>query len=212
MPAKHVEGKRPHGRPPRKKHEDAVNRVELTKRQIEVSELLLRGNTYRQIAVAVKVKSTRTVHDDVQHVLAIWREEHQHNIDEWIALELERIGRVESEAWEGWERSKKAAQTVAVKTAKLIMRGGRGKDRYELPGEQVEKTETVKEQVGDARFLELALKCTERRCVLLGLNAPEKIAPTDPTGMKEWGGNLSDEERAARAAALYDAARTRRTG
>ena len=162
--------------------------------------------------MAVKVKSTRTVHDDVQHVLAIWREEHQHNVDEWIALELERIGRVESEAWEGWERSKKAAQTVAVKTAKLIMRGGRGKDRYELPGEQVEKTETVKEQVGDARFLELALKCTERRCVLLGLNAPEKIAPTDPTGTKEWGGNLSDEERAARAAALYDAARTRRTG
>lgn len=209
---KQIVSKRHQGGPPRQIHNQAVSRAELTKRQIRVSELLLEGNTYREIARQVGVKSTKTIHDDVQKVLGIWREEHQHNVDDWIALELGKIGHVESEAWEGWERSKKAAQTVAVKTAKLIMRGGRGKDRYELPGEQVEKTETTKDQVGEARFLELALKCTERRCILLGLNAPEKIAPTDPTGTKEWVGDLTDEERTARIASLLDIARTRRTG
>ena len=39
----------------------------------------------------------------------------------------------------------------------------------------------------------------------------DKVAPTDPSGQKEYGA-LTDEERAARVAAILDAARARRDG
>jgi hypothetical protein len=45
--------------------------------------------------------------------------------------------------------------------------------------------------------------CIDRRCKLLGLDAPTKVAPTDPSGQKEYGGGLSDADRAAALAALY---------
>ena len=39
---------------------------------------------------------------------------------------------------------------------------------------------------GDLQAIEKALSISQRRAKLLGLDAPDKIAPTDPTGTKEW--------------------------
>jgi DNA-binding transcriptional MerR regulator len=64
---------------------------------------------------------------------------------------------------------------------------------------------------GDVQSIAQALKVMERRARLLGLDAPTKIAPTDPTGEREYH-ELTDAERVARITAIVDAARARRTG
>ena len=76
----------------------------LDARRAKVAELLLQSKTYREIARAVRVGSTKTIHDDVTAVIAEWKTQQQHHVSEWIALELERIGRIESQAWIAWER------------------------------------------------------------------------------------------------------------
>lgn len=132
----------------------------MTVRQARVADLLLQSKTYRQIAQAVKVGSTRTIHTDVQAVLAFWKAKQYASIDQWVAQELEKIGRVEAEAWEAWARSQADAVSVTEKT------GGKEGDTT---------SETRKGQVGDGRFLDIVLNCVERRAKLLGLNKPDRI-------------------------------------
>lgn len=57
-----------------------------------------------------------------------------------------------------------------------------------------------------------ALKIMRHRGDLLGLDAPVKVAPTDPTGEREYEGGLTREEAVTRISALLDAARARRDG
>lgn len=64
---------------------------------------------------------------------------------------------------------------------------------------------------GDEQKVDRVLKIMAQRAKLLGLNAPELFAPTDPTGKNEYTG-LSDGERITKLAALLDAARARRDG
>jgi hypothetical protein len=61
-----------------------------------------------------------------------------------------------------------------------------------------------KATAGNFGAIDRVLKVEERRCRLLGLEAPTKIAPTDPSGTREYhGGGLSallalhDESKAA---------------
>jgi hypothetical protein len=52
---------------------------------------------------------------------------------------------------------------------------------------------------GDVRA---ALACLRDEAELLGLYPPAKVAPTDPSGTKEFTGGLSDADRAAAVAAI----------
>ena len=52
-------------------------------------------------------------------------------------------------------------------------------------------------------YVDRLLKIMERRAKLLGLDAPSKIAPTNPEGSQEYTGDLlSNDERAARLLAI----------
>lgn len=64
---------------------------------------------------------------------------------------------------------------------------------------------------GNQGAIDRCLRIQERRSRLLGLDAPTKIAPTDPTGEHEYH-ELTDAERALRVDRLLDAARERRAG
>lgn len=62
---------------------------------------------------------------------------------------------------------------------------------------------------GDHKAAGIILKCDERISALQGLEAPKKIAPTDPTGEHEYVG-LTEDERAERLTEILQAAGTRR--
>jgi hypothetical protein len=99
------------------------------------------------------------------------------DIDAWLAIELEKTVQVEAEAWAAWERSKLDSETLTTTRAQVSETG---------VVEPVEEKLIVKGQSGDPRYLAMIDKCIDRRCKLLGLYAPERVALTDPTGMKEF--------------------------
>ena len=162
-------------KPAHKGHVAAQAKARIASRRVRVAELLLQGKTYRQIAAELKVKSTKTIFDDVEGVIAEWKAEQKHNVDAWVALELSKVGRIEEQSWSAWERSQRDAETIATETATVTIRAGRGHDSVEVPALSNKETRTRKGQVGDPRFLDAALKCVVKRCELLGLDRPKKL-------------------------------------
>ncbi len=162
-------------KPAHKGHTRAQSKVRVSSRRVRVAELLLEGNTYRQIANQLGIKSTKTVFDDVEAIIGDWRKEQKHNVDEWVALELSKIGQVETKAWLAWERSLEDEETVSTETATVTIKTGRGKEGLEVPALQNKETRTRRGQAGDPRFLTVVLKCVIKRCELLGLDKPKKL-------------------------------------
>ncbi len=73
---------------------------------------------------------------------------------------------------------------------------------------KLDEAEKTAWQINDlTKRITMILKISERRAKLKGYDAPTKIAPTDPTGTKEYG--MTDDERIARIAEIIDRARTR---
>ena len=143
-----------------KKQHRPQKAAKLALRRSKVSELLLQGRSYREIARAIGIRSTHTIYEDVKLLISEWKEQQAHHITEWIALELERIGHIESEAWEAWEKSLQDHETWS-----------------EEDGDTYSKTKRVREgQSGNPAFLEIALKCVARRCDMLGLDQPKKVS------------------------------------
>jgi len=147
------------------------------------------------IAAALNV-SQPTVSNDLKALVNRWQESALMDVDEAKATELARINRLELEYWNTWEQSKRDKEsTLAEKTE--------GKETHTKAQQRKEG------QVGNPSFLAGVQWCIDRRCKLLGLDAPTKIAPTDPTGTKEYD-SLTDEQRVDRLGSILDTARDRR--
>ncbi|MCE7937059.1 MAG: hypothetical protein DYG90_00365 [Chloroflexi bacterium CFX6] len=81
----------------------------------------------------------------------------------------------------------------------------------EWTAQEVAELEEMERQAAQKEDLGLRLKIKVRKHAVLGIDKPAKIAPTTPDGEAPYDPfHLSDEEAAARIAALLDAARTRR--
>lgn len=129
---------------------------QMSERQTEVEALLLRGWTQRAIARKLGV-SSHTVSRDVKALRSEWKQARVRNYEGALSLELEKLNNIEREAWAAWEQSKNDEEKTKVSTE------GGGKKRAER---------ATATQTGDLRFLELVLKCIERRCKMQGLDDP----------------------------------------
>lgn len=127
--------------------------AKLAVRREKVAALYLSGQTQDAIALAVGCSRT-TVSIDLVLIRAEWRNSALCNMNSLVERELERIDRIEVEAWAAWERSQLPAESVTT-TAD-------------------ETRKTVEGQSGDPRYLQIALKCVEDRRRLLGLDAPSR--------------------------------------
>ena len=130
----------------------------INERLSRVSELYLKGYTQIEIGNIVNV-THQQVSYDLKKLMIQWKENQLNNIDEWISAELVRINKIETEAWEAWERSKGKDKSTKIK-------GTTNKANY------IEKTES--ENFGDPRYFNTIQWCINKRAELIGLNAPLK--------------------------------------
>ena len=139
--------------------------------------------------------STAIIKSDVDHLVARWREEALRDISQAKAEELAKLDELEREAWAAWHRGIGRKQ---VRTTKIGGKEG---------GEVSLRTEVLN---GDPRYLGIVLDCQQRRAKILGLDAPQKIAPTNPEGDRPYQpqdlSGLSDDELRQLAAILAKAA------
>ena len=84
-------------------------------------------------------------------------------------------------------------------------------DTNELVADNRAELVEVRRRAWTEGELAIVLRSLKQECDLLGLDAPTKIAPTDPSGTREYD-NITDDERIARLGAILNAARERRDG
>ena len=152
------------------------------RRRQQVVSLYLQG--WSQAAIAEHLQIAQwTVSRDLKHVYAEWRESTIRDFDTLQTIEVQKLDRLEREAWAAWDRSQKPSQLARIKGASS-----------EQNAERV-----VKNQIGDPRFLEQVHKCIAGRRAILGLDAPTRIEPVGPLVQP-----LSLEQRRAHIRAILD--------
>jgi hypothetical protein len=155
-------------------------------RRAQVGDLYLQNWTETAIAERLGIAQS-TVRADLKAIQQSWREAAMRDFDQARVVEIQKLDRIEPEAWAGSERSQKPAQAVQI--------SGQGN------GEQWVKS--VGNQVGDPRFLEQIKECFAHRRVLLQVDISAPVPPDQP---QEY---LSLEERRARLLTIIETIRQR---
>jgi hypothetical protein len=134
---------------------------------ILIEELSLKGKSETQIAEAVSdvrpyTLSRQQIGYDLRKLAKKWQAEAVGTLDEFKAKALAEVRQLQLEYWQAWERSCQDAETETRK------------QRLAGEGEVKEMTKVTKGQAGDKRFLDGVQWCIERRCKILGIDAPNK--------------------------------------
>jgi predicted transcriptional regulator len=139
-----------------------------TKDLERTAELYLRGVRQSEIAEQMGV-SQQTVSNDLQALYAEWRESALVDMDAAKSRELARIDELERTYWAEWEKSQTRREVTQTKKSE-------GKEA------RSEASVRREDRLGDPRYLAGVQWCIERRCAILGINAPTKMAHTGADG------------------------------
>ncbi len=161
-----------------------------------VAELYLKGK--RQVDIANHLAEIRPytltqqqISADLKTIRKRWLASSLRDFDELQSEELAKVERLEITYWEAWERSledrerRETSRTTgetARDSAKMVTQAG----------------------LGDPRYLTGIQWCITKRCEILGLNAPQKVAPTMPDGRQPY--VLTESERMERLTELLSKA------
>jgi predicted transcriptional regulator len=181
-------------------------------KQAEIAEIL--GVTQQQISY------------DLKKIQKRWSESALRSFDQAKAEELAKIDELERVYFDAWRRSQGEIEIKSVDRERVVLDSEnkmyKGVEALSIPlvdedgitvgkeGEIVRTSRRTEYRVGEKAFLSGVEWCIQQRIKIFGIAAPTKIAPTDPTGEKEYGSELSDEGTINRVVALFDAARARR--
>ena len=147
-----------------------------------VSELYLKGWTQWRIATELNVTQS-TVSCDIKTLIKQSQKSQLLDIDQQKATELEKINKIELEAWEAWERSK---QDREIKSKKQ-----RGIEEDIKNVEAQYRTITL---VGDPRFLQQVQWCINKRCEIFGLDAPIRSEVMENMTFADWVKKMNEKK------------------
>jgi len=151
------------------------NEVEREADLVEIANQYLKGRHQRQIVDWIAQNrpytlSQQQISYDVQEINKRWMAACNTATAERMAAALAKLDKIESEAWIAWDLSKRDS------LRKLSEKNARGKKDADGSSRAAVVTE---QRDGDARFLEIILKCNQERCKLLGLHPATKLADFD---------------------------------
>jgi len=135
---------------------------ELTRDRRRIADLYLSGWTQTAIAEEVGV-SQQTISGDLKALQKDWLASSLVDYNEAKAQELAKVDRLEREYWVAWEASK-ADKKVETTEKAAGKKATRSKAQVRREG-----------QVGNPSFLSGVQWCIERRCKILGIDAPTGI-------------------------------------
>jgi hypothetical protein len=146
---------------------------QIRKDRAEIANLYLKGLSQADIAGKLGL-SRQQIGYDLKAVRKEWLRSSVMDFNQRKAEELAKIDRLEQTYWDAYEASKKERQiSITEQTT------GEG-------GEKFKAGIRKEEQTGDPRYLAGIQWCINKRCEILGLNAPQKIAPTTPDGQEPY--------------------------
>jgi hypothetical protein len=144
-------------------------KIQIQKDREEIASLYIQGMT--QVKIAEKLGVThQQISYDLQVIQREWQNKTTLALDAYKARELAKIDHTERCYWEAWERSIEEFRSRTIKA-----KGIKADQKVQPKPEQAEQTIYTENRSGDPRFLYGVLKCIERRCKLLGLDAPARV-------------------------------------
>jgi hypothetical protein len=157
----------------------SAEQLTIESRRTRVAELFLQG-IKRQEELARRLGVDRsTVSRDLKVLNTRWKEAAVRDLDAAKGQELERLDMLERQYWAAWERSMQPRETTTT-------------EQTTGDAERVKAALRKDEQTGDPRYLAGVQWCVEQRCKILGLIAPQKIAPTTPDGREPFRVTVED--------------------
>jgi len=146
------------------------NPIEIQADDIIISDLYLKGYSYREIEKKFKADNSRKhtlshtiIGKDMKRMLEAWRTERDDNIDEWVNAQLIKLDKLEQNYWTAWEKSLKAFTRTKTKT---------GHNSF---GTIEETSMEDMLMLGEPRYLQGVERCIQKRCDLLGLDKPKEM-------------------------------------
>ena len=160
--------------------------TETLARRDDVARRYLQGQTQAEIGAAFGL-SQQQISLDLKAIRAAWLASAIRDFDAAKAEELARIDAVERAAWDGWHRSQQEKQSALKEEYDDPIVGKNDKGATVVTSRLRKHTQLRKEgQAGSPAFLNTILTCIERRCAILGLDAPKRF-------VIKWD-ELSDEQ------------------
>lgn len=148
----------------------------IDQRRATVARLYLQGWTQQRIADQERV-TRELISQDLTAIRKDWEASTLFDFNEAKIQELQKIDNLEAEAWRHFFES---ARPLKKKSTKLKGKAQQGQNS-KLPND-LEQYTYEEERLPDPRFMQIVDRCIERRCRILGLEAPLKVAETDPQG------------------------------
>jgi len=163
------------------------SRVQIENDRILITQYYLQGKTHEEIAEIMQISRVMVTYE-VRRIRQQFRESITERGNEIIARELAKLDLLEREYWKAWEKSK--APKVKTKSEKT-----ESGDKAEQSGM------IVKEEVtGDPRYLAGVQWCVDRRCELLGLDAPKRMSVFSSDALMKIDFNTLTKEQLKRIA------------
>lgn len=145
---------------------------------VEEAKWYLRGDP--QHVIAAKVSAMRDynigrtmVYKDLITIRQRWLDSYMNDFNEYKVKELARIDELEHAYWEEWERSRLDQDTIQTEKVSDSNLDASGKPTSQWVREKVKAIKKKRE--GSAAYLEGVRWCIEKRCNILGLNAPKEV-------------------------------------
>jgi predicted transcriptional regulator len=144
-------------------------KTEIAIRRQQIAAAYLRGGTQAEIATELGCDQA-TVSRDLKALRAEWMRSALIDINEAKARELAKIDALELEYWQAWKRSQEDAESEITK-----MQGTPPKQGDANPAPAKLETQKKREgQSGNPAFLRGVEWCINKRCEIIGVNAPIK--------------------------------------
>jgi len=137
--------------------------------RVRIAELYIKGVYQSVIAKELGLSQVQISHD-LKRIQAEWVKNTTLNLDAYKGKEIAKIDQVERTAWEGYTRSLGKFKST-ITTGRDI---SENKETGKVTAGNKDQVVKVEERNGDPRFLDIVMKCIERRCKLMGLDAPDK--------------------------------------
>lgn len=147
-----------------------------------IASLYLKGEYQADIAAAVGI-SQSAVSKELTRLQDEWRQSSLIDINEAKARELAKIDTLELEYWAAWKRSQEDAESEITKMQGAPPKVDKDGNPESNPAPaKVEKQSKREGQSGNPAFLRGIEWCINKRCEIIGINAPTKL---------EHGGNVT---------------------
>lgn len=158
---------------------DTRNKLNPTQRiavKREIADRYVKGEFQAAIAEAVGL-SQGQVSQYLAKIEAEWARQYAAQIDAAKWAQLAKIDALERTYWQAWADSQQAInrQTQYADVSDPA-----------APARPTRVAQVTEERSGDMRALVGIQWCISERCKILGLYAPQKVAPTNPEGTREW--------------------------